>query len=123
MSHHEAPRLSPTMASRKLQLLAFIEIYYGQHGVGPSHSEMAAALSASTSRVKELLAKLEREGRIHRMRGVTRGIRPISAEQEAIRRLAAAGYILPKAGLVALPVLDHHPRRDGEEETEEQPEG
>lgn len=85
------PALSPTMASRKLQALAFIEIFYAARGGGPSLGEISAALDCSRQRAHDLICTLEREGRIQRTPGVRRSIRPIAAEQEALRRLKAAG--------------------------------
>jgi len=106
------------MASRKLQALAFIEIYYARHGVGPSTREISAALNCSTGRAIDAVKKLHREGRIARTPGVPRSIRPISAEEEAMRRLASAGYVVTKAGLPGVPVLDHIPTPHGQEKIE-----
>lgn len=90
----EAIGLTPTMVSRKEQLLAFIRAYFTAHGVGPTITEMTNALRCSRSRVHYAIRKLEREQRIHRVLGVPRGITPISGHEEAIRQLQAIGYIV-----------------------------
>ncbi|MCW2412022.1 MULTISPECIES: LexA family protein [unclassified Sphingobium] len=116
---HDVPRLSPLMASRKLQALAFIEQYYAARGAGPSLSELAAALNCNRSRAQDAVRQLAREGRIRHAPGVPRGIRPISAEEEALRRLQAAGYIVTNAGLLPPAVLDHVPAQHGKTQKQE----
>ena len=111
-----APRLSPTMASRTLQALAFIEFYYGRHGIGPSMGEIAAGLNCNRMRAMEAVHRLAAQGRIHRVPGVARSIRPLSAEEEEIRRLRQAGYVVTKSGLPPGFVLDHLPSPHGQEE-------
>ena len=100
----DIPRLSPQMASRKLQVLAFIRAYYAAHGVGPSLSEMAAAIGSNRSRVQDAIRKLAAEGRIHRAPGQARGVRPLSAQEEAVRHVRDAGYLVFDPALV--PLLD-----------------
>ncbi|PZU13797.1 MAG: hypothetical protein DI606_04310 [Sphingobium sp.] len=90
----EAIRLTPTMGSRKLQLLAFIRAFYSVHGVGPTITEMANALSCARSRIQDAVRKLEREQLINRVPFKPRGITPISGHEEAIRKLQAIGYIV-----------------------------
>lgn len=90
----EAIRLTPTMVSRKLQLLDFIRAFYAAHGVGPTITEMANALDCVRSRVQEAVRKLEREQLVNRQPGKTRGITPISGHEEAIRQLQAIGYVV-----------------------------
>ncbi|MEA3390054.1 MAG: hypothetical protein U9R64_12390 [Pseudomonadota bacterium] len=90
----EAIRLTPTMGSRKEQLLDFIRAFYAAHGVGPTITEMANALQCARSRIHDAIRKLEREQRIHRVLGKPRGITPISGHEEAIRQLQAIGYIV-----------------------------
>ncbi|WP_030540573.1 LexA family transcriptional regulator [Sphingobium sp. DC-2] len=107
----DVPRLSPEMASRKLQVLAFIRVYHDRHGVGPSLSEMAAAVGTNRSRVQDAIRKLEREQRIHRVPGKTRGVTPIGSHEEALRQLQALGYIVNPGRMEivhpeALPLLD-----------------
>lgn len=100
----DIPRLSPQMASRKLQVLAFIRAFYAAHGVGPSLSEMAAAIGSNRSRVQDAIRKLAAEGRIHRAPGQTRGVRPLSAQEEAVRHVRDAGYLVLDPASV--PLLD-----------------
>lgn len=90
----ETIRRTPTMVSRKLQLLDFIRAFYASHGVGPTTTEMANALNCARSRVQEAVRRLEREQLINRQPGKTRGITPISAHDEAVRQLQAIGYIV-----------------------------
>ncbi|MCW2406161.1 SOS-response transcriptional repressor LexA [Sphingobium sp. B1D7B] len=116
---HEIPRLSPLMASRKLQALDFIEQFFAARGIGPSLSELAAALNSNRSRAQGHVRQLAREGRIRYFPGVPRGIRPLSGEEEALRRLLAAGYIVTNAGLLPPAVLDHVPARHGKTQNQE----
>lgn len=106
----EAIRLTPTMVSRREQLLAFIRAYYAAHGVGPTITEMANALSCARSRVQDAVRKLEREQRVHRVPGKARGITPISGHEEAIRQLKAIGYVVNPVSMELcappLPLLD-----------------
>ncbi len=107
----DIPRLSPTMASRKNQAMLFIRAYFATHHAGPSISELAAALATSRSRAAALIGKLESEGRIHRVRGQARSIRPVEALDEALRQLKAEGWTINPGRLElahpqALPVLD-----------------
>ncbi|MEA3390153.1 MAG: hypothetical protein U9R64_12890 [Pseudomonadota bacterium] len=100
----EAIRLTPTMGSRKEQLLDFIRAYYSAHGVGPTITEMANALHCMRSRIQDAIRKLEREQRIHRVPGKARGITPISGHEEAIRQLRAIGYIVnPDSMILEVP--------------------
>ncbi|NWK96530.1 hypothetical protein DM806_12835 [Sphingobium lactosutens] len=88
----EVMRLAPEMASRKLQVLDFIRQFYAHHGVGPSLSEIAAAVGTNRSRVQDAIRKLAREGRIHRVPSQTRGIRPAETQEEALRLLQNEGW-------------------------------
>lgn len=106
----EAIRLTPTMVSRKEQLLVFIRAFYAAHGVGPTVTEMANALYCARSRIQDGIRKLEREQRVHRVPGKMRGITPISSHEEAVRQLEAVGWIV-NAGRMELrapppPLLD-----------------
>jgi SOS-response transcriptional repressor LexA len=111
----ETPALSPTMASRKLQALAFIEFYFATHRTGPSIGEISAMLDCSRQRAHDLVRTLEREGRIKRTANTRRSIRPISAEEDALRQLKAAGYVLTNPGLRGRFDLDHIPAPHGQE--------
>lgn len=103
------PRLSPEMASRKLQVLAFVRAYYRAHSAGPSLSEIANGLGTNKTRVQAALRKLQREGRIHREAGIARGIRPNDSHEEALRLLRADGWTVnPTRMEIAypLPLID-----------------
>lgn len=64
------------MTPRQAEVLAFLRRYMAAHGgVAPSFAEMVAGLGAkSNSHVFNLLASLEREGRIRRIAGRERAI-------------------------------------------------
>lgn len=106
----EVIRLTPTMVSRKNQVLAFIRSYYAAHGEGPSITEITHAVHCARSRVHEAIRKLEREQKINRVPGKPHGISPISGHEEAIRQLEAAGYIVNPGRLELLtpppPLID-----------------
>ncbi|HEX7852304.1 MAG TPA: hypothetical protein VF503_01250 [Sphingobium sp.] len=121
--------LSPTMVSRKHQVLAFIEQYYAVHGIGPSLSEMANAVGTNKPRVADLIRRLEREGRLHRIPGRARGVWPIAAHEAAIQLLRQRGFVVDidiltvappppvtNEKLPLVPVLDHIP--DDERDTD-----
>lgn len=108
----DIPRLTPTMASRKNQVLAFVRLYWNAHSVGPSISEIARAAGCARSRAQKLVTKLVREGHLHRIDGMARGVRPASVLEEALRQLRAAGYVVnddviaPPAGTAPLIDID-----------------
>ncbi len=103
----EVARLSPSMASRANQVLDFVHAYFACHGQGPSLREIAAAIGAGKNRAQDAIRKLARDERVHYAPGVTRGVWPLSAEEEALRRLRGMGYRLAPGKLVAgPPVLD-----------------
>lgn len=108
MEHQAAaPRLTPVMTNRKLQVLDFIEAFWALHRKGPSLNEIANACGTNKTRAREAVMKLEREGRIHRMAGVERGIRPVGAIEEAIRLLREGGFVVDEDIMtVSAPVLD-----------------
>ncbi len=99
----KASRLSPVMGSRKLQVLEFIEAYFRLRGVGPSLGEIGAGVGISPNHAHKLVKRLAHDGRIVRARGVPRGIRPLSAREEALRLLAADGYTVFHDDKVILP--------------------
>lgn len=104
-----ASRLSPVMGSRKLQALEFIEAYFRLRGVGPSLGEIGAGLGISSNHAHKLVKRLARDGRIVRARGVPRGIRPLSAREEALRLLAEDGYTVFHGDKVILPPDEETP--------------
>ena len=99
----EVIRLTPTMASRKNQILAFVRSYFAEHGESPSITEIARAANCARSRVQEAIRKLEREQKINRTPNKARSIIPISGHEEAIRQLEAAGFIVNPSTIEALP--------------------
>lgn len=88
-------------------MLGFIRTFYAEHRVGPSHSEIAAALKTNRTRVQAAVRQLAREGRIHRVPGKARGIRPIESMEEALYLLKAEGWTVNVKRLeLGHPVLD-----------------
>jgi len=115
----EVLKISPTMVSRKNAVLAFINRYYTDHSRGPSYGEMAAALKTNPTRIKDAVRTLVAEGRVHRTPGQRRSLRPLTAHEEAIRRVVEAGFLVTNPTLPRPPVLDYLPA-DGEEEETDQ---
>lgn len=113
----EAIRLTPEMASRKNQVLDFIRAYFATHGSGPSLSEIAEACRTNKARVQDAIRKLEREQRVNRVPGKKGGTTPIGDHAEALRQLAAQGYIINPP----MPLLDLD--EDGRLTIVEQPRG
>ena len=101
--HFQPPPLLPSMASRKLQVLEFIEAYFRLRGVGPSLGEIGHGVGISANHAHKLVKRLARDGRIVRAVGVPRGIRPLSAREEALRLLAGEGYTVFHGDKVILP--------------------
>lgn len=89
----EQPRLTEVMRSRKAMALDFITSYIETHnGVAPVQSEIATAIGTNKERVKAIIRTLEREGRLHRVPGVTRGLALPSTVERAKQQLRAAGW-------------------------------
>lgn len=88
----QIPRLSPAMASRKNQVLAFIRLYWRTHSSGPSISEICAAVNCPRSRAQAAIRKLEMEGLVFRVPGVARSVRPAETHEHALRLLQAHGW-------------------------------
>lgn len=91
-------RLTPTMASRKLQALDFIARYIGRWGGSPSYDEIANELGVSKTRARSLVRQLERDGHIVRERGGRRTIRLLEGSDRA--SLADAMLELRRRGFV-----------------------
>lgn len=112
----EVMRLAPEMASRKLQVLDFIRQFYAHHGIGPSLSEIAAAIGTNRSRVQDAIRKLAHEGRVHRVAGKARGVRPADTREMALRLLEEEGWLVNGGRLELVPPppplidLDEHGR-------------
>jgi biotin operon repressor len=132
MAHHsrieaapEAPaRLTPTMASFRLLVFAFVRDYIGLMGHSPSYGEIANKLNSNRQRVVKAVRSLERDGLLLRSAG-PRGLQLPSMRDEAIRQLRAMGWVVDedvghagppaavpvtKRQLLAAPALDY---RDG----------
>lgn len=118
-------KLSPVMASRRLQALGFIKRYYLEHGASPSQREIAAAIGASQPRVQAIIRDLERDGLVKRVHGQRRGImlanraKHVSAI-DALLQLQEEGWrinegtkeLMPPLSFPSLPwppELDHNP--------------
>lgn len=117
-------RLTPEMASRKLQVLEFVRRYWTDHGGSPSLSEIAAGLGCERTTVRGHVRRLLAEGRLLRDPALTeRALRLPPAEMseiEAMRVLRARGYVFDEEAaaaldprtistLAGLPLLDHRP--------------
>lgn len=106
----DIPRLTPEMVSRKNQVLRFIQLYWCDHGIGPSISEICAAVGCVRSRAQAAVRKLAREGRIHRVPSKARGIRPAETHELALQLLQSEGWVVNPARLELIhplpPLLD-----------------
>lgn len=83
-------RLTPAMASRKLQALDFITRYLARWGGSPSYDEIAAELGVGKTRARALVRQLQRDGAIARVSGQRRGIELVQGSDRA----SLAGAIL-----------------------------
>lgn len=129
-------RLTPTMSSRKLQLLGFIKRYYVEHGKSPSNREMVAYIDVGRSHLRTILRQLERDGDIIYERGRHRGVRLKAvidqlSTTDALLLLQERGFTIdpgkpltlafpvPKPTLPIPPALDYVPdveSGDGDDE-------
>jgi DNA-binding MarR family transcriptional regulator len=89
----EPLRLTSSMASRKLLVLAFVRAFIERWQGSPSIGEIAEAVGASRGRVHAVLCALEKDKLIVRRKGA-RGIMLPDRLSEAVRELRAAGYIV-----------------------------
>ncbi len=83
-------RLSPGMACRRLQVLAFVRDYLGKWHKSPSQSEIAAGLGVARATVRRALRSLTAEGLLLRTPG-ERGLTLPEEREAAVRTLAALG--------------------------------
>ncbi len=90
------PRLAATMASRRLLVLDFVRGYIERWKDSPSLGEIGAALSIDRTLVRRAIRSLEQDGLLRRTPG-PRGLSLPCAEEEAIRQLRAAGWIVYEA--------------------------
>lgn len=96
----EVPRLRPDMASRRLQVLAFVRSYISRMNGSPSLGEIAAGIDISRTRARELVKALVREGQLLRRPG-PRGLMLPSAIDEAKRQLRELGWQIDEAFVCA----------------------
>lgn len=100
-------RLRPEMASRKLQVLAFIREYIGHWGGSPSFREIAAGCDTNVTRVKEAVRKLTAEGLLLRTPG-PRGLALPTERDAALRVLKALGWAIDEDLAAAIaPAVTH----------------
>jgi predicted transcriptional regulator len=111
----EPLRLTSSMSSRKLLVLAFVRAFIERWQGSPSIGEIAEGTGASRTRVKAALCALEEEKLIVRRKGA-RGIMLPDRLAEAVRDLRAAGYVVdedfvrgPITSLPPVVELDYDP--------------
>ena len=84
-------RLAPDMASRRLQVLAFVRVYIRRWGEGPSYGEIAQAVGTNRSRAKDMVRQLIAQGALLRAPGA-RGLVLPDRVEEALRLLRELGW-------------------------------
>lgn len=115
-------RLSSTMTSRRLQVLAFVRGYIMSRGGSPSVSEIAAGVGCGATRVKQHLRSLIDQGALLRKPGppgTGRNLLLPDQRDEALRVLRALGWIVnpsacPQTTLLSRPVLSYPHGDDSE---------
>ncbi|AJP72941.1 LexA family protein [Sphingomonas hengshuiensis] len=111
--------------SRKYQVLAFIKMFYLEHGVSPTQGEIAGGMRLSKQRIQALVRQLDSEGLVRRVYGKRRGIMLIGrakrfSQVDALLQLQDNGWRvnvgeleltppLPIPSLPLPPQLDHIP--------------
>ena len=119
-----APGLKPQMASRRLQVLAFVQEYIAACNEAPTLSEIAAGIGIGKSRAKALVRELVDDGKLCRQPGA-RGLLLPCRIDEAAQLLRQAGWVVnpeeqpappplslspcTKTTLPVVPVLDYLP--------------
>lgn len=106
-----APRLSPTMSSRKLLALDFIKSYFARWSHSPTLGELASHLGVSRKRAYDLVHQLSEEKMLEVVAGKTRGIRLIErgtelSETDILVRLVALGWTVGQGSHVLMPPSD-----------------
>ncbi len=111
----EPLRLTSSMASRKLLVLAFVRAFIERWQGSPSIGEISRGTGASRTRVQAALCALEKDKLIVRRKGA-RGIMLPDRLAEAVRDLRAAGYVVdddivrgPITSLPPVVELDYDP--------------
>lgn len=93
-------KLTPTMASFRLLVLAFIRDYIALMGQSPSYGEIAAKLESNRTRVRKAVKSLVADGLLLRTPG-PRGLALPSMREEAVRQLRALGWHVDEDALLA----------------------
>jgi len=96
--------LSPAMASRKAQALAFVTTYLADWQYGPSYAEIGAGLGVSRERARQLVRALVRDGKLLPPNGKRRGLRLPDTIDRAVMELRAAGWHVD-GDIVAAPAV------------------
>ena len=107
----DAVRLTPVMASRRLQVLEFVRSYLVKYGASPSYGEIARGCGTNTSRVKEALQSLVKSGLLLRRPG-PRGLALPDTRDAAIQLLSELGYMVFDERTVIKPALQSRPLLD-----------
>lgn len=79
------------MASFRLLVLRFVRQYIADYGLSPSQGEIARALDATRTRVRDALKSLSADGLLLRTPG-ERGLRLPDEREAALQTLRALGY-------------------------------
>ena len=90
-------RLTPDMASLRLQVLAFVRVYITRWGEGPSYGEIGEATGASRTAIKKAVRRLIAQGLLLRSPGA-RGLMLPDRRDEAIRVLRELGWTVDGDG-------------------------
>ena len=128
-------RLTPAMASRKLQVASFWHQYKARWGRAPSYGEISGAMGIHYSTARDAVRRATRDGLIDRLPGARRGectAQPVLARvsqslaELVIVQLRAQGVVLvggpvgldgrTYCPLPLVPELDHIPVGDGGDE-------
>ena len=95
-------RLTPAMASLRLQVLAFVRAYSARWGEGPSYGEIGEATGASRTAIKKAVRRLISQGMLLRAPGV-RGLVLPDRRDDAIRVLRELGWVVDGEGSRLIP--------------------
>ena len=128
-------RLTPAMASRKLQVASFWHQYKARWGRGPSYGEISGAMGISYSTARDAVRRATRDGLIDRLPGARRGegtAKPVPTRlspdlaELVIAQLRAQGVVMLSGPvgpdgrtycpLPLVPELDHIPSGDDGDE-------
>ena len=78
---------------RQTAALQFVQRYFGQHAAMPTVRELAQGLGCSVRAAAELIEKLVQRGALHKIAGVSRGLRLATAAAPSRVRLPLIGRI------------------------------